>query len=268
MKFFRNFLIFLILFVAGGIFSWKICLADENVKLFPPLLTSEGRQESREIKVPMAVEMVKYRFNSEDVEGYGVYPKNSPKNLPAVLFLHYKDERPKDQIERMKYLAQFGYYVLCVPWKNSEDVKEAYRNLLLLPRVDATSVGVLGIHQGGTEALLLACNERRSVKAVASVAGVPPYDMPGGNPAETLWAPVFLVHGEKDTQTPLSVSQYFYFNLQDKGRRAQIFLMKETGHYYNDVEWYQIMEETAKFFNRYAKEIVAPEDRLENRKQD
>jgi fermentation-respiration switch protein FrsA (DUF1100 family) len=232
---------------------------------FPPELTNEGRAA---VQVPkaspdMVRETVKYQYAGKTVEGLVVYPaKTEKKKIPSVLFLQTPDETPSLQLGRMEALARKGYLVMCVPWANHGDALKAYQELEKHGKADDTALTVMGAHEGGTQAILLGCQLQRSVKAVVSVSAHPPYDMPGGDPAGTIWAPVLLVHGEADTQTPSSVSRYFYFNLQDRGRAAEIFVLPFSSHFFNDSEWAQVMIEVDLFLKKYVTGI--PEDKKFN----
>jgi predicted esterase len=138
---------------------------------------------------------------------------------------------------------------MSVNYKNGADTEEAFLNFMKLDMIDKSAICVLGVHQGYPEAIILAIRKAKQIKCVVCISGVPPYNIPGGDPADSINCPVMLIHGNIDEQNPASVSQYFYESLKNYGKLVRIFFMPNTRHYYNDAEWARAQVEFVKFLD-------------------
>lgn len=242
------------------------CEAFPKTELFPPQIKNPadnklepGKTDETDENEKKNVRKVAYQVSGKKVEAFVVYPPDTPRqDLPAVLFIHTADETPADQLKRMKFLAKKGYLVFCAPWENHVDISIAYEKLKSMEEVDYTSIGILGVHQGATEAMLFACKKRREVKALVSIAGRPP-ELPEGELADILWAPSLFIHGQLDSQVPYTVSQFLYYSLVSRERKSSFFLMPHSRHYFNDTEWERILSEAGKFFDRYVR-LISPDE--------
>ncbi|MFP4496916.1 MAG: alpha/beta hydrolase family protein [Vulcanimicrobiota bacterium] len=248
--------ILVISFISLLIFSEGFC---EN-NHFPSLLTNDRAQKEdkkeeifrKEVDSETICQPVNYSVGNQQVTGLLVYP-NKPgiTNFPGILFLQPSEENVLANKNHLKELAKKGYAVFCGPWKDHVDSVEAFDQLYRHPRTDPTAVGIMGIHDGGTEAIFLAIKKRREVKVLITMAGRPPYDLPGGDPASLIWAYTLVMHGENDLILPPSVSQFFYYNLLDKERVAQYVSIPFAEHYYNEADWQKITEEADRFLKQY-----------------
>lgn len=259
--------IYIILIAVITAFMPAVCFAG----MFPdvlenkPVKTDERKETEKGKSDGVEVTSIKYNNKGVEVEGLLVYPKNSEAGkTPAILFIHTPDETPQQQLWKMKYLAERGYVVMCAPWKTRSDCLKAYEILEKLGAVDHTLVSVMGAHDGATQAIAVAIENRRKVKALISISGRPPFDMlKEGQKKEELakmvWAAVLVVHGEVDTQLPVTVSRYFAADLKFEGRIVDTFVMPFSRHYYNEMEWAQILKEADKFIRNYV--INVPEDK-------
>ncbi len=235
--------------------------------MFPPQLQNPPSRGSRVDSIraesgPAGVKVspVSFSLGDREIDGVVLRPEeDTGELLPGVLFLWPPDEVNPDGNEIMGDLAGKGYVVLSTRWEDSSGAEASYDYLESIPGVDETSIAIMGVHQGGTEAILLGCSRRTRVKAVISVSAHPPYDMPGGDPAGSIWAPVLLIHGEVDRQVPPSVARYFYHNLLEKERITEIYILPFSSHRLNLTEWSQAMIEVDLFIKKYV--LSVPEDK-------
>jgi predicted esterase len=228
--------------------------ANASNKHFPRQLLNNPPKSTPRLAENLKKAEVVYNASGKEVRGLVVYPANSRDTVfPSVLFIQTIDETPNDQLARMSSLALGGYFVMCVPWNNTSDVEEAFQQMLKIDMVDKTRAGVIGAHQGGTEAIIMGVSQRDTVKAIVCIAGKPDYEHQSGDPGVFLKAPLLLIHGAVDTQIPCNVAQYFYYYLTDKGKKADIILMSNSRHYFNDAEWSQILIDVNRFLDNNLK---------------
>ena len=241
-----------------------VCMGDH----FPAQLTNRKIENTGDEVKPDAdrelegVErtIVNLKSGKREITGVLLRPVEKPAALlPGILFLWAPGSSLSDRETVTAQLARKGYAVLLTDWKDHAGAALSYEYLEKTPDVDETSITIMGVHEGGTEAILLGCEKRNKVKAVVSVAAHPPYDMPGKDPAGTIWAPVLLVHGEADRQVPVSVSQYFYYNLKDKNRITEVFFLPFASYRFNLTEWSQVTVEVDKFIRKYV--LTVPPDK-------
>ncbi|MCD4782463.1 MAG: dienelactone hydrolase family protein [Candidatus Eremiobacteraeota bacterium] len=244
--------------------------ADDDTKPhFPPILENDSRdKEKDQIKSPVKRSVILFKHKGKCYSGILVNPTDATKEkkYPGVLLLQIKDETPENWMDRMSDLSSEGYVVMAIKYRTYEDVKHALRNLRNLDIVDKSNIGVIGVHKGATEAILLAIRNGKGVKCVVSVSGKPPYEVVGEDLAKKLPCPIMFVHGLIDTQVPSSVSQYLYYNCLDEGKKAKIFILQNARHYFNDAEWSQSQIEFLKFLNLYLKGIPDPDEKEEEKK--
>jgi dienelactone hydrolase len=223
-------------------------------KFFPQQLLNKPRNQTPVSDKNVKLAEVVYNFSGKEVRGLIAYPaKSNNPVFPGVLFIQTNDESPRDQMGRINLLALNGYLVMCVPWKNSDDIEEAFNQMLRINKVDNSRVGLVGAQQGAAEAVILAVKKRNMVKSVVSIAGRPDYNHPSGDPGALLQAPILIIHGEVDTQVACNVAQYFYYYLNDKGKQAEIILLPNSRHYFNDAEWNMIITDVNRFLDKNLK---------------
>jgi predicted peptidase len=246
-----------LLFIVLALFMFLTAFTDNvsaSGKHFPRQILNTPIKPTPDVDKNVKKAEVIYNVSGKEVKGLVVYPDtSSDKVFPAVLFIQTIDETPRDQLARMSSMALGGYFVMCIPWKNTADVEEALQQMIKINMVDSSRVGVVGAHQGGTEAIIMTVKRGDIVKAAVSIAGRPDYEHPTGDPGIFLDAPILLIHGEADTQVHCNVAQYFYYYLTDKGKNADIILMKNSRHYFNDAEWNQIIIDVNRFFDNNLK---------------
>ncbi len=210
---------------------------------------------SDDLKIPQNSVTVEYKANSGNMKALVIFPKNKKmENLPMIFFMIPPNTSYKKFLYPLIVFSQKGYLVFCPEWKDHVDSENAFNKALSLPWVDNTSVGVVGVYEGATEGILLACKKRRIVKALASICGRPP-KLPKGEPADILWAPTIVLHGEKDKFLPYSVSHFFYYSLIAKGRKAKYVLLPYTWHLFTYADWSQMINQIIDFFNPFVRGI-------------
>ena len=142
-------------------------------------------------------------------------------------------------------------------WKQPLDIKSAISWLTSQPRIDETRIGLIGGSQGGQVALLAGSIDKR-VRAIVAMFPVTDIALWGQNKhlsegvlkyingtcaegatqrdrspcyfASEIEAPVLLMHGDRDTQVPISQSEVMLKALRDNGKRAEMFTAKGGGH--------------------------------------
>ncbi|MCE1247769.1 MAG: prolyl oligopeptidase family serine peptidase [Firmicutes bacterium] len=255
----------MILSIILMIFPLKANAFDDKAH-FPPTLTNDARKKAPDTDLPVKKSKVLFGSGQKKLYGILVCPADAGTkqgeniiSYPGILFLQTNDEAPEKWVQRMSDLAGKGYSVMAVNYKNGADTDEALTNFLKLDVVNKAFVGVLGVHQGYPEAVILGIRKPKEVKCVVCVSGKPPYNIPGGDPAASIFCPVMLIHGNIDEQVPVSVSQYFFESLKHNDKTAKIFFMPNSRHYFNDAEWARIQLEFVKFLNVYLKGIPDPE---------
>lgn len=248
----------------------NIVFADDDMKPhFPPILNNDSREKKNDRKEsPVKRSVILFKHKGKRYSGILVNPADATKEkkYPGILLLQIKDETPENWMVRMSDLSSEGYVVMAIKYRNYEDVENALHCMMNLDIVDKSKIGVIGVHRGATEAILLAIRNGKNVKCVVSVSGKPPYDIVGDDLAKKLPCPVMFVHGRIDTQVPPSVSQYLYYNCLDVGKKAKIFILQNARHYFNDAEWSQAQIEFLKFLNVYLKGMPDLDEKEEEKK--
>jgi len=251
----------LFLLLSGPVFS-----LDEYPH-FPPSLTNKGRKKGVKPDIPIKKSRIIFKYRGKRLSGILVNPADAKnkKKYPGVLLIQTIDETPEQWTDRMADLAGKGYVVMVIKYKDKVDVEQALNNLMILEFVDKSKIGILGVHEGATQAILLAIERKKDVKCVVSISGRPPYDIEGGKPAEKLLIPLLLIHGEIDSQVPPSVSQYFFYALKELNKPAEIYILGGVRHFLNDMEWCQAQARFVKFFDNRLKGKMdeAPEEKVE-----
>lgn len=165
------------------------------------------------------------------------------------------------------------YRSTLVTWKDPSDVTAAYEILRAHPRVDPERIGLMGYSQGGVYSLLIASEVeavravvayypvtdfawwledpertgperfvfklirkyfRRASGAASDEEFAAFLDRASPLPkAETITAPVLLIHGDRDTSAGVSQSERLLARLRELDREAELLVVADAGHVFN-----------------------------------
>lgn len=248
-----------------------LCLpasAFDDEAHFPTILTNKEGKSVEQPGIPVKKSKIIFKGVGRRISGVLITPEDATatKKYPGILFLQPPSDSPDVWMDRMTGLAGNGYVVIATDYKTTHDAEITFYHLMQLDMVDRSRLAMLGVYEGVTDVITLAIDLNKYVKCITAVSGWPPREVKGRNPAELLTVPIMLVHGGVDSQAPVSVSQYLYYNLLDLEKPAQIFILQNTRHFYSDMEWYQAQVEFVKFFNAYLKGGAPPEKTDEEKK--
>ena len=227
---------------------------------FPTILTNKEGKNLEQPGVPVKKSKIIFKGVGRSISGVLITPADASaeKKYPGILFLQPPNDSPDLWMDRMAGLAGCGYIVIATDYKTTHDAEITFYHLMQLDMADRSKLAMLGVYEGVTDVITLAIDLKKYVKCITVVSGWPPREVKGRNPAELLEVPIMLVHGAVDTQAPVSVSQYLYYNLLDLEKTAQIYVLQNTRHFYSDAEWFQGQVEFVKFFNVYLKGAAPP----------
>lgn len=248
-----------------------LCLpsfAFDDEAHFPTILTNKPGKNLAQPGVPVKKSKIIFKGVGRKITGVLITPEDAStaKKYPAILFLQPASDSPDVWMDRMTGLAGCGYIVISTDYKTTHDAEITFYHLMKLDMADRSKMAILGVYEGVADTITLAIDLKKYVKCITAVSGWPPREVNGQNPAELLTVPIMLIHGGVDTQAPVSVSQYLYYNLKDLEKPAQIFVLQNTRHFYSDAEWFQAQDEFVKFFNVYLKGGTPPQKTEEEKK--
>ena len=186
-------------------------------------------------------------------------------------------------------LAQQGYVALALSmrgWPPSggwddcgtlqpDDIAKAADWLATIPGVNADSIGVLGFSLGGQVALLTGARSGR-IKAIVAyfpitdihrwgdttsnmairyfyvplVCGTGDQNSPI-HVAEQIHAPVFLIHGDRDTEVPTEQSLKMRDALEKANRHVELLIIGGADHGFKAEQSRQAQSAATKFFSTY-----------------
>lgn len=249
---------FFVLFFAAMLICFVLCLpsyAFDEEAHFPTILTNKPGKNLAPPEIPVKKSKIIFEGVGRKISGILITPEDASttKKYPGILFLQPSGDSPDVWMERMTGLAGNGYVVISTDYKTTHDAEITFYHLMKLEMVDRSKLAMLGVYEGVADVITLAIDLKKYVKCITVVSGWPPREVNGQNPAELLTVPIMLIHGGVDTQAPVSVSQYLYYNLMELEKPAQIFVLQNTRHFYSDAEWFQGQAEFVKFFNIYLK---------------
>jgi len=206
---------------------------DANGKSRPNMMMS-GPEVDLSI---LTEEQLAYKGGSDDMEGYGVYAKDSKSRLPVVLIVHQWMGLTDYEKTRAQQLAQMGYLAICVdvygkgvrPANQQEAGEMAtkyktdralYRRRLLAglskalshPKADGSKVVAIGYCFGGTGVLELA-RTGAEVKGVVSFHGG--LDSPKPDDGANIGCKVLVCHGADDPFVPAEELAAFEKEMRD-----------------------------------------------------
>jgi dienelactone hydrolase len=177
---------------------------------------------------------------------------DGPGPFAVVLVLHGSDGLERDYLSVAQDVAKAGFLVLYGCWQAGEmgstgnricseatsmlewlaDPPNNSGNELIafarsLPTARSDRIGLYGMSRGGN-ASLWAASTGAQVQAI--VADAPP-DLPDAKDVvTTLAAPVLLMHGTEDPQTPVKASREYEKAARDKGKPIVALYFEGIGH--------------------------------------
>ncbi len=226
------------------------CFAFDEEAHFPTILTNKEGKNLEQPGVPIKKSKIIFKGVGRRISGVLITPEDASteKKYPGILFLQPPSDSPDIWMDRMAGLAGCGYVVIATDYKTTHDAEITFYHLMQLEMADRSKLAMLGVYEGVSDVITLAIDLKKYVKCITAVSGWPPKEVKGQNPAELLTVPIMLVHGGVDTQAPVSVSQYLYYNLLDLEKPARIFILQNTRHFYSDAEWFQGTGRVCKVF--------------------
>lgn len=224
-------------FVGVRSVSFLVTLA---VILFPALTLMAERQE---VKVPV---------EGRSLSGTLFVP-SAPLPAPAVLVLHTRGGLQSDDVVYASELAEAGFVSLVVEYLNpqwegllqhpgyTKDLALAFDYLQARPEVQGKPVGIVGFSLGPAHGIRVAA-QRPNVKAVVGYYGVydlrlspqskgrQSYPIMPVDVAANVNAPVLLLHGEYDDETPINQAYAMRDALLKAGKTVELVVYSKAYH--------------------------------------
>jgi carboxymethylenebutenolidase len=219
-----------------------VCLAILAVVVYPSVSLTAERQE---VKVPVG--------ESHELGGVLFVP-SAPGPAPAVLVLHTRGGLLQADVSYAEELARAGFVSLAVSYYPNpkydalllqhpgyiEELARVVDYLQARPEVQGKPVGVVGFSLGSKGISVAA--RHSGVKAVVSYYGVydlrilpqakgvsryPPMPV---DVAAQVGAPVLLLHGAQDDETPLSQAESMRDALVKAGKVVELVVYPQATH--------------------------------------
>jgi dienelactone hydrolase len=177
----------------------------------------------------------RYSGNDKTVEGYLSYPSAVPS--PTVLFAQSAGTSAENDRDTIAAITNNGYAALIIDYADHIDLLAAIVYLQALSFVDPGKIGLIGYDRGAS-AVIFVAEYASGLKGVVEISGH--FLVDGGAIAsaakspmaylDRISCPILIIHGEKDTEVPVSEAYALEQKLSEYRKNSEIKILHVEGH--------------------------------------